>query len=115
MGLRDILRSFRRIPPSVRFDDEIIVRTRTNGETETIRWSDLTRMTVVTTGDGPWTEDVFWLLEGAAGGCAIPQGAAGTDLLLPRLQALPGFDNSAFINAMGSATNAKFICWERVS
>ena len=113
--LQRLSRFFKRVPQSVSFDDEKVVRTRRNGQTESVRWADLSRVSVITTGDGPWSEDVFLVLEGTEGGCAVPQGAAGSNLLLTRLQALPGFNNQAFINAMGCASNERFICWERAS
>ena len=84
-----------------------------NGEVETIRWDDLARVSIVTTGAGPGSEDVFFMLEGPAGGCAVPQGAKGSGALLGRLQQLPGFDNEAFIEAMGSTDDAQFVCWQR--
>jgi len=34
----------------------------------------------------------------------------GADKLLEALQKLPGFDNEAVINAMGSTGNARFVC-----
>jgi hypothetical protein len=57
--------------------------------------------------------DVFWLLHGTDGGCAIPQGATGEKELLERLQALPGFDNAKVIEAMGSSSDRRFLCWQR--
>jgi len=111
--LQRFSRFFKRVPQSVAFDDEKVVRTRRDGQTESVNWVDLARVSVIATSDGPWSEDVFLVLEGTKGGCAVPQGAAGSSLLVTRLQALPGFNNQAFINAMGCASNAKFICWER--
>lgn len=108
-----IQRLFRRVPKSVAFDDEKIVRTMTNGETEVVRWDELLSVEIVTTDGGPWSEDVFWILKGQTGGCAVPQGAQGSSELLKRLQDLPGFRNEVFIEAMGSTSNATFICWAR--
>ncbi len=33
-------------------------------------------------------------------------------VLLKRFQELPGFDNHAFIVAMGSGDDARFLCWK---
>jgi len=67
----------------------------------------------VTTDEGPWNEDVFWLFIGRNGsGCALPGGAAGDDVF-ERLKRLPGIDYEAVITAMGSAENASFEVWER--
>lgn len=86
---------------------------RPDGTIECVRWDDLQRVSVLTTNDGPWAPDVFWLLHGEHGGCLIPQGATGDTELLERLQQLPGFDNKVFMNAMGSTEEAIFTCWER--
>jgi hypothetical protein len=53
------------------------------------------------------------VLHGRDGGCAVPQGATGDRLLLERLQALPGFDNNAVIEAMSSTSRRRFLCWQR--
>jgi hypothetical protein len=108
-----IRRLLRRVPRTVVFDEEKVVRTMSNGEAEVVRWDELQSVAVVTTGGGPWCEDVFWILRSQSGGCAIPQGAQGAGELLMRLQTLPGFRNEAFIEAMGSTGNATFVCWER--
>jgi hypothetical protein len=99
--LENLRRLFRRVPRSVTFDDEKIVRTRSNGETESVRWDELQSVEIITTADGPWSEDVFWILKGRSGGCAIPQGVQGFAELLKRLQALPGFRDDTAIEAMG--------------
>lgn len=114
MSFIDLVRRlFRRIPRSVAFDEEKVVRTMSNGETEVVRWDELQSVAVVTTGGGPWSEDVFWILKSRSGGCAIPQEYQGAAELLKRLQELQGFRNEAFIEAMGSTENATFVCWER--
>lgn len=116
MRLINKLRSrFRRLPESIRFDDLGVVRTMTNGVTESVRWADLEKVSVATTDAGPWSDDVVWLLEGSTGGCAVPQSAVGADDLLARLQGLPGFDNETFVAAMGCTDNAIFVCWQRAS
>ena len=45
----------------------------------------------------------------------IPQGAAGEEGLLDRLQKLEGFDNNAVIEAMSATENERFVCWRRAS
>lgn len=67
----------------------------------------------MTTNEGPYAPDVWWLLAGANGGCAIPLGATGEDQLVEWLQALPGFNNAALIEAMSSSDNQTFVCWRR--
>ena len=97
----------------VEFDDTEIRRRRGSSTVESITWDELAAIDIVTTDQGPHTEDVFWVLmnHDQSVGCAIP-GEIVTDLL-PRLQALPGFDNGAVIQAMGSTANARFVVWRR--
>ena len=75
----------------MRVSDSEVVCDRPDGKVERVGWADLQKVEVVTTGDGPVAPDVFWVLHGTDGGCAVPQGATGDSQLLERLQALPGF------------------------
>lgn len=97
----------------VTFDGERIVCTMRDGKQETVVWADLQNVTILTTDDGPFSEDVFWVLSGSETGCLVPSEAKGIKELLPRLQQLPGFNHEAVIRAMGSTTNEKFLCWQR--
>jgi hypothetical protein len=99
----------------VRLSNSEVVCERPDGTIERVGWDDLQKVEVVTTGDGPLAPDVFWVLHGRNGGCAIPQGATGDSHLRERLQALPGFDDNAVIAAMASASDGRFLCWERTS
>jgi hypothetical protein len=97
----------------IRMDETGVRRYRGDEVTEELAWADLVRVEVVTTSAGPFADDVFWLLAGADGtGVAVPSEQA-PEGLLERLQALPGFDDMAVIQAMGSTGDARFTCWER--
>lgn len=117
MGTLDFVHNGRPAPEPerVEFDDEAVTRWMADGRSERVRWDELEEVAIVTTDEGPMVEDVYWLLiaEGGERGCAVPQGIAGMDALLERLQELPGFNNAAVIAAMGSTDNAKFVCWRR--
>jgi hypothetical protein len=82
---------------------------------EVVYWDDLVEISIITTDEGPFVDDVFWILSGSTSGCLAPSEAEGTKELLSKLQQLPGFDNEAAIRAMGSTSNAKFLCWQRHS
>lgn len=97
----------------VRFDEDLVIRTLPDGREETLLWSDLQNVTILTSSEGPFLCNVFWVLSGAGFGCRIPSEAQGMDLLLSRLQQLPGFDNEAVISAMSSVRDEKFLCWQR--
>lgn len=84
-----------------------------DGKTEALRWEDLQEVGIWTTDEGPAQEDVYWMLIGTDGGCAVSGSAEGIKELLKRLQQLPGFDNEAVIKAMGCTSNNKFVCWKR--
>lgn len=95
---------------SVEIDDEG-VRRWVGGAIEAVRWADLVEVGIVTTADGPFSEDIFWLLQGSAGGgCAVPGSAAAP--LLARLQRLPRFDNLTVVKACGTVEEASFRVWQ---
>jgi hypothetical protein len=100
---------------SVRFDDETVVRRMPDGREESVRWDDLAEVGIMTTDDGPFGEDVYWLLIGQdlKHGCVVPASAEGMDELLKRLQRLPGFDNGKVIQAMSCTSNERFLIWKR--
>lgn len=114
MSLFGFLRR-KRPPDRVVVTDDCVRRFRPDGVEESVRWDDLAEVGIITTSEGPWSEDVFWVLIASDGksGCAVPQGAEGSDALLEALQKLHGFDNEAVIKAMGSTADAKFTCWKR--
>lgn len=113
MKLLDWFRSSarNRKPDTVSFDDDRVFRDLGDGRTESIRRAELEKVTVLTTDAGPWAEDVFVLLEGRAGGCAVPQGSVGSQELIEQLLKLPGFDEKKLIEAMSSTSNARFVSW----
>jgi hypothetical protein len=98
---------------TVSFDDQSVTCRRPGGLVETVRWSDLQIIFIQTTDKGPAVDDVFWVLGGGDSGCVVPSEAEGMDLLLPRLQHLPNFDNNAAIAAMSCVENREFLCWQR--
>ncbi|MCI0595271.1 MAG: hypothetical protein L0Z48_01870 [candidate division Zixibacteria bacterium] len=97
----------------VRISDSEVSCERPDGKVERVGWSELQKVEVVTTSAGPFVPDVFFVLHGTRGGCAVPQGATGEKELLERLWALPGFDNGAFIKAMSSVSDRRFLCWQK--
>lgn len=99
----------------ISFDEHQISCTRPNGVIESVGWKDLKLIGILTTDEGPYVADVYWYLIGDEGGCLFPLGATGEKALIEKLQQLPGFDNEAFSEAMGSTSNRKFVCWQRSS
>jgi hypothetical protein len=98
--------------PAVKLSAQAITYHRHDGTTCAVRWDTLRAVLIETSDDGPFAEDLWWILIDADGHCTIPQ-EAGTEALLARLQKLPGFDNEAVIAAMSSVENQRFLCWQR--
>ena len=98
---------------TVSVDDRTVSVKRPDGQLESLAVSELREVAIVTNDSGPWGADVWWHLAGAAAGtrCAFPGGATGEPKTIEFAHALPGFDAKAFIRAMGSTSNARFVCW----
>ncbi|MHA1145652.1 MAG: hypothetical protein ACTSRW_13005 [Candidatus Helarchaeota archaeon] len=76
-------------------------------------FKDLEQVMILTTDQGPWIEDVFWVLVGNSDVLVINGETPAINSLIERLQKLPNFDNIAVIKAMGSVDFDVFVCWER--
>ncbi len=96
----------------VRMDDTEIRCLRPDGTVERVAWAELSKVGILTTADGPFAPDVFWVLQGGAGGCVIPWGANGDTELLHILGQLPGFRHEVVIAAGASTSEGTFLCWE---
>ncbi|MFF0500773.1 hypothetical protein ACFYU5_30555 [Nocardia aobensis] len=97
----------------VEITDRFVRRTLDNGRIEEVTWLELTEVRIITTADGPFADDVFFVLIGVRGnGCVVPHSAADTEFLA-RLQKLPGFDNAAVIEAMETVGDRQFLVWRR--
>jgi hypothetical protein len=97
----------------VKLSSDAVSCERPDGKTESVRWDDLREVEIITTDQGPFVPDVFWVLHGATTGCVIPEGATGERELMERFQHLPGFRFEAVIKANVSAQNQRFVCWEK--
>jgi hypothetical protein len=112
LGLFCFALATRRPPSQERTDaDDAGVRhTCRDGSIEYVAWRDLVRVEVITTNAGPMCEDFFFLLFARDGhGCVVRNDQS--QAVLPRLQALPGFDNTQLVRAFGSTDSARFLCW----
>jgi hypothetical protein len=99
---------------TITVDDTGVRRDLGGGKVEQVVWDDLLEVSVLTTSDGPFTEDVFFVLVGRNNtGCVVPQSAPESETLMQRLGRLPGFDYEPAIRAMSSTQDAKFVCWRR--
>lgn len=73
------------------------------------------RIRIITTADGPWAEDVYFVLETEDGkGCVVPHDAAFRTKLLEEIQLrCRGVDDKRVIDAMGTTNSASFVIWEK--
>jgi hypothetical protein len=79
-----------------------------------VAWADLVAVSIRTTGAGPFEDDLFWELTSEHGSTiTVGSETEGVDLLLERLQRLPGFDHEAVAAASASTAEARFACWAR--
>jgi len=110
----EFLKRKARAVPSVFIDDLVVRRELGDGKIEEVAWEDLVEVQIVTTDEGPFVDDVFFLLAAHDGtGVCVPQGAPGSETLLERLQKFPNFDNGEVIRAMACSDNARFVCWKK--
>lgn len=77
-----------------------------------VRWEAVSEVALRTTARGPAEEDVFFIFT-YDDGTRIAIGLGDSDQLLPRLQAMPGFDNGAFIRAMATSDDGSSVVWRR--
>ena len=87
------------------------------GKEVEIKYSDLVRVFIGTTDQGPYIPDSFWVLMPSDGReVIIETDDPNAMVLLGALQkALPGFDNGAIIKAMASTDYNTFTVYERKS
>jgi hypothetical protein len=80
-----------------------------------VLWNELTRIEIVTTDKGPWTEDFFFVLEGRDGaGVAVSNALAVKHGLVTILQRHLGrLDSKAIIEASGSTRARRFLVWQK--
>lgn len=99
----------------VEFGPDTVTCTCPKGKAETVTWSELQMVAILTTGVGPFLPDIFWVLYGEQDGCVIPWGATGEPSLLKRLQSLPGFRNDAIVSAVSLTDENHIVCWQRTA
>jgi hypothetical protein len=100
-------------PEYIEIDADGVQRVLADGSLESVRWDELTEIRIATTTDGPFNEDLFWMLFGPepGTGVALP-GSYVDEALMKRFQALPGFDNEQVIAAMSCLGKAQFVVWD---
>ena len=94
-------------------DTQIAVQ-RPDHKLERAEIEDIDRIVVRTNSLGPWRPDFWWEFYTSSGlACSFPEGATGQESALELAGRLPGFDFENFNHAIGSTTDAEFLCWQR--
>lgn len=104
------------LPPEagrLTIDEVGITRTAKNLR-EHVAWIDIASVRIMTTDQGPWIEDVFFIIDSRNGnGCVVAHDLAVKSGLLEALQTrLEGLNNAAVIEAMTSIDKRIFTIWE---
>lgn len=94
--------------------DEVGITRTAKDLREQVAWVDIASVRIMTTDQGPWIEDVFFVIDSRNGnGCVVPHDLAVKSGLLEALQArLEGLNNAAVIAAMTSTDKRVFTIWE---
>ena len=93
-------------------DQRGIRRERSGTILEGVFWDELERIPIMTTDEGPFAEDFFFIFYGSEGGVAVPNRDAVELELLDVIGGISGFDHMAVILASGSTDWNEFLCWE---
>ncbi len=76
--------------------------------------TDLVEVAVRTSADGSWQEHACFLLGSDQGRWqAVPFSHPSVSRLLPRLRALPGFDDNLLLDVIGSRETEIVVLWRR--
>lgn len=99
---------------SVQVDEDGVLRVD-GSVREEIRWSEISEVRIITTNEGPYHEDVFFVLAGSGEKrCVVPHDAVVRTKLLEELYArFPSLDDKMVIQAMGCTSNSSFLIWKR--
>ena len=101
-----------KLTDTVSVNDEELVRTVSDGTVQRVLWRDIQTVTIVTTDQGPWLDDVFFVFAAKDSGVVIAQEWDSRVGLFDFMsKKLKGLDYESMIRAMGSTDNASFPIW----
>lgn len=94
-------------------DGESIIVKRPFGRSVSLRIDELDEIGVETTDQGPFVEDVFWILKSGARRIRVGEPHPVFKILMDRFGSLEGFDWRPFTEAMSCTDNHYFLCWKQ--
>ena len=96
-------------------EKEIICEYPRQNKTNRINWEEIDLINVVTTDEGPFTNDVFILLINSKTnlGVALPNDRSETQEVVEKILKFPNFDFEKWITSMSSVENCIFEVWKK--
>lgn len=100
--------------PVLNIDNSELEISYPDGESDRVGISDVNKIEILTTNEGPWSEDLWWVFHAKTRDepFCVPQMALGNEKIFDLLKS--SFDQAnmdAVRKAMGSTSNAKFEVW----
>ena len=108
-----LFKSTRHLRINYSFDGEVITIERPFGRKLLLKLEDVDEIGVQTTDQGPFAEDVYWLLKQGTTSVRIPEPSPVFKMLMDRFHSWPGFDWQPFTEAMACSDCRYFRCWQR--
>lgn len=114
--LKKVLSAIRSTPKSSQVEYTVDAEgfTQISGDDagQIFRWNDVQHVGIITTSDGPFFDDVFFIIQFANKNICLTSFQAEDMKLMDYFNILPGFRYESAIEAMGSVNNASFHCWD---
>ncbi|MEY2430254.1 MAG: hypothetical protein QOJ40_3139 [Verrucomicrobiota bacterium] len=95
------------------FDGQTITVKRPFGKPISVAIEDLDEIGIETTDQGPFVEDVFWILKREGMRIRLGEPHPVFKKLMDRFSSLEDFDWRPFTEAMTCTDNRYFLCWRR--
>ena len=95
------------------FDGEALVVKRPFNKPVPILIDEFDEIGIETTSQGPFIEDVFWILKQGRVKLRIGDPHPVFQLLMERFRSLDGFDWKPFTEAMSCVEDRYFVCWKK--
>ncbi len=88
-----------------------------NNEKQTCLWAEVNKILIITTDEGPFVDDVFWVFQTAKGGIIVPSETAvdNDKKIMDCAKYFPNFNWEIALKSVTSAKNAEFVVWEQAS
>jgi hypothetical protein len=112
-----LLKPFAIVAPYLRtnywMDGQAIIMKRPFSRPFSVKIDEFDEIGVETTDQGPFVEDVFWILKRGTMRIRIGDPHPVFKVLMDRVGSLEGFDWRPFIEAQSCGDNRYFLCWKR--